>query len=280
MALYFNKRVSSNGKTAGFHPANKRSIRLTRSNISLPGAMKIEVLHEYNKTAPDWAERELARFGTNVYGEPLYRIVWGESRLELAGGLWEDRDGAPEARRLTNEKGDSRDVNLIRETAEYRWIPKYSVSRWVLEKWLPPEHYGDVTVWEANRDDKSGLLPLGPFPQRGEYEHCFTFEAAGQYIPITHETVAGIARLIEAGRAYSRAEKKVAIVEKHSKKRKAWEDRVDDIVHDSSDAFNGNARSGPLIQGDKKRTADDVKLDIRADQLPQQLRNKKGFNQI
>jgi hypothetical protein len=242
--------------------------------------MKIEVLHEYDKQAPEWVERELRRFGSNVYGEPLYRIVWGESRLELAGGLWEDRNGAPEAQRIINDKGETRDVNLVREVAEYRWIPKYGIQRWILEKWLPPDHYGDMSLWELNRDEKSGLLPLGPFPHRGEYEHSFTFEVNGQYIPITHESVAQVARLIEAGRAYTRSERKAALEATKHKKRKAWEDRVDDIVHDSQDAFGGNARSGSLIHGDKKRTADDIKFDITADQLPDVLPKREGFSQL
>jgi hypothetical protein len=242
--------------------------------------MKIEVLHEYNKQAPEWVERELSRFGTNVYGEPIYRIVWGESRLELAGGLWEDRDGQQEAKRVINDRGETRDVNLIREVVEYRWIPKYGIPRWILEKWLPPEHYGAVSLWELTRDEKTGLLPLGPFPHRGEYEHSFTFEANGQYIPITPETVAGIARLIEAGRTYTRSQRKAALEETKRKKRQAWESRVDDIVKDSQDAFGGNARSGSLIQGDKKRTADDIKLNISADQLPDALPRKEGFSQL
>jgi hypothetical protein len=245
-----------------------------------PGNMKIEVVHEYNKQTPEWVVKELSKFETNRFGEPVYRIVWGEARLELVGGLWEDRDGRPEEQRVVSHRGDSRDVNLIREIAEYRWIPKYGIQRWILEKWLPPEHYGDMVLWELTRDEKSGLLPLGPFPQRGEYEHCFTFEANGQYIPLTPEVVSGIVRLIEAGRTYTHSQRKAALEQAKQKKRKAWEDRVDDIVHDSQDAFNGNARSGALIHGDKKRTADDIKFDISADQLPDPLPKREGFSQL
>jgi hypothetical protein len=242
--------------------------------------MKTKVIHEYNKEVPDWVDSELRKFGTNIYGEPIYRIVWGESRLELIGGLWEDRNGEQEARLIINDRGESRDINLVREVAEYRRIPKYGIPRWILEKWLPPEHYGDPLVWEMTRDEKTGLLPLGPFPQRGEYEHSFTFEALGEYIPITPETVSGIARLIEAGRTYTRSQRKEAIEQAKQKSRKAWENRVDEIMQDSQDAFGGNARSGSLIQGDKKRTADDIKLNITADQLPDLLPRKEGFSQL
>lgn len=199
--------------------------------------------------------------------------------MELVGGLWEDRDGKPEHKQILNERGDIRDVNLVREVAEYRHIPKYGVPRWILERWCSPEMYGSPELWEATRDDRSGLLPLGPFPNRGEYEHCFTFEANGQYIPLTTETVTSIVRLIEAGKAYTRSEKRAAIEQAKEKKRKQWEQRVEDIVHDSQDAFNGNARSSQYLHGDKTRTADDIKLEITADQLPELL-PRKGFQQI
>jgi hypothetical protein len=246
----------------------------------IPGNMNTKVLHEYNKQAPEWVDKELRRFGTNVYGEPIYRIVWGESRLELIGGLWEDRNGEQEERRIINDRGESRDINLVREVAEYRWIPKYGIQRWILEKWLPPEHYGDIALWEMTRDEKTGLLPLGPFPQRGEYEHSFTFEYKGQFIPLATEVVTEIVRLIEAGLTYSRSEREEALEQAKQKKRRAWENRVDEIVHDSQDAFGGNARSGSLIQGDKKRTVDDIKLNISADQLPDLLPRKEGFSQL
>jgi hypothetical protein len=242
--------------------------------------MSCYVLREFNKQTPEWVERELRRFGTNVFGEPLYRVVWGETRLELVGGLWEDRDGQPEAKRVMNDKGETRDINLIREVPEYRWIPKYGIPRWILEKWLPPEHYGSMIIWEATRDEASGLLPLGPFPHRGEYEHSFTFEANGQYIPLTPEVVAGVARLIEAGRTYTRSQKKAALESARAKKRKDWENRVDDIVKDSQDAFGGNACSGDLVHGDKKRTADDIRFDITAEDLPDVLPKQTGFSQL
>jgi hypothetical protein len=225
-------------------------------------------------------ERQLEKFGTNFYGEPIYRIVWSESRLELAGGLWEDRNDQAQDRRIVNDKGDVRDVNLVREVAEYRWIPKYGgMNRWILEKWCPPEMYGSPTLWELIRDDKSGLLPLGPFPSRGEYEHSFTFERKGEFVPLTQQSIDDIVNLIEAGKAYTRSQKRAAIEQVKAKQRKANHQRIDDIVNDSSDAFNGNARSGPLIQGDKKRTAADIKLDKTADDLPEFL-PRKGFKQI
>ena len=57
-------------------------------------------------------------------------------------------------------------------------MPKYFPhERWHVERWMPPETYGSRKSWWASTIEREGgiLVPaLGPYPSRGEYEHCFT----------------------------------------------------------------------------------------------------------
>lgn len=65
----------------------------------------IQVTRETHE-APASAQQRLARAGgTNHYGEPNFRVVWGGSRLTWIGGRWTDRDASG---------------NVIRETIELR----------------------------------------------------------------------------------------------------------------------------------------------------------------
>ncbi len=125
----------------------------------------IHVVRETHDTPETVAHRLERAGGVNRFGEPNYRAVWGWSRLALAwiGGKFEDRD----------EHGA-----LLRERVELRWEPKYpAVNRWHIERWLPPEVYGSPRAWYAQtieRENGISIPALGPYPSRGEYEHCFS----------------------------------------------------------------------------------------------------------
>src|ERR1700733_3190472 len=97
----------------------------------------------------------LARQIIGLYG--------GGSRLSWIGGRWTDRDAHG---------------NVIREAIELRQEPKYApIDRWHIERWLPPEAYGTPDEWAMRTTEvENGIrIPaLGPYPSRGEYEHCFT----------------------------------------------------------------------------------------------------------
>lgn len=113
----------------------------------------------------------MQRFGLNPYGQPLYRIVFSASRRNLVGGQWPDGSN------------------------HFEWAPTYnqiSPAAWVLEKWLSSDDFAGVSkeYWEDN------LLILGPWPERGEYQHAHTFEACGP----TDANLDKLISWIEAGR--------------------------------------------------------------------------------
>lgn len=60
----------------------------------------------------EWFGGSLAQFGTNPYGQEIYRVVYAPTRMYLVGGRWIDR-----------EQG-----KIVRTVDEYRWIPRYQDS--------------------------------------------------------------------------------------------------------------------------------------------------------
>jgi hypothetical protein len=162
----------------------------------------IRVLRETHDAPASVARRLRLAGGVNRFGEPNYRAVWGWSRLGWVGGKWEDRDAAGE---------------LLRETVELRCVPKYVPhDRWHIERWLPPESYGSPSQWYAQTIELAGgrnVPALGPYPERGEYEHCFTLETSrGEFVQLTPVVAEAIARAIEFGRLrYSGSQRRQAL---------------------------------------------------------------------
>jgi len=192
-----------------------------------------------DQQAGSWESREcptsvrtrlIAAGGLNRFGEPNYRVVWGQSRLTWIGGEWTETDAHG------NENG---------RVIEERQVPKYwPYDRWYLEKWLPPEHYGSPDYWDetfVEMIDGIRIPSLGPYPHRGEYELCQRLETkAGDYAPLVEERVADIVRMIRAGETYSDAENAAAIWRNEEKKQKDYENYALDILNDEN-AFENKA---------------------------------------
>ena len=97
----------------------------------------------------------MAGYGENLFGQPIYRLVYSDSRTDLVGGKWPDGN------------------------CEYREVPRYPAikGQWIMEKWVSAEDYaGPREAYEMQQlDIESGLYTCGPYPHRGEYTHCHTF---------------------------------------------------------------------------------------------------------
>jgi hypothetical protein len=161
----------------------------------------IQIVRETHDAPADVARELALAGGCNLFGEPNYRAVWGWSRLDWIGGKWEDRDGAG---------------NLLREVVELRREPKYTPhDRWHIERWMPAESYGSPAAWYAQTLEIANgrnVPALGPYPSRGDYEHCFTLEGPrGEFVQLTPAVARHIARAIEMSRAAPRAKKREAL---------------------------------------------------------------------
>jgi hypothetical protein len=170
--------------------------------------------------APSDVACELALAGGfNLFGEPNYRAVWGWSRMDWIGGKWEDRDSSGA---------------IVREVVELRHEPKYLPhDRWHIERWMPAESYGSPAEWHLQTleiANGQSVPALGPYPSRGDYEHCFTLEGPhGEFIQLTPAVARHIARAIETSRVAPRAKKREALEDRTRREEReydAWAEEV------------------------------------------------------
>lgn len=189
----------------------------------------IHVIRETHRTPASIQQRVARAGGENRLGEPNFRVVWGGARLAWIGGRWTDRDAHG---------------NVIREAIELRQVPKYVPhDRWHVERWLPPEAYGSPELWLAQTTEvENGIsIPaLGPYPSRGEYEHCFTLaNAHGEFIPLSPAACDWIVRAIEWARRQPRSTRRAAVAARESRRELEFDGATDALFDDAGPAFHG-----------------------------------------
>ena len=189
----------------------------------------VRVTRERHEAPANVAQRLAAAGGLNRYGEPNYRVVWGWNRLGWIGGKFEDRD----------EQG-----NLIREVVELRQEPKYSaVNRWHVERWVAPEAYGSPRAWYSQTvesADGRSVAALGPYPERGEYEHSFTIEGPnGEFVQLTPTIVERVAQAIEWARRKPSSEQRAKLYEREERGDREYESWALDLLDDAMPALHG-----------------------------------------
>jgi len=189
----------------------------------------IQVIRETHVTPETVAHRLARAGGSNRYGEANYRAVWGWNRLAWIGGKFEDRDLAS--------------GSLLREVVELRQEPKYpAVNRWHIERWVPPEVYGSPRAWYAQtieRENGVSIPALGPYPSRGEYEHCFTLESPrGEFVQLTPTIAEHIARAIEWSRKFSRGTQRASLHSREAREDRSYEQWAFDVMDDAVPAFH------------------------------------------
>lgn len=182
----------------------------------------------------------LTKYGLNPYGQPLFRIVFAESRRNLVGGKWPDG------------------------SIEYRWEPTYDQVKepWVMEKWLSAWDFTLCTkrTWDLTHvDPASGWLLLGPYPDRGEYQHCHTFTAA-----VADCNIDKLVMWINEGRNRSWQDNRDANKKQYEAEEKETRQMIRDVSEERMPAFLDKPMSGRVSRGSKTAkimlTADQVRL--------------------
>jgi hypothetical protein len=96
--------------------------------------------------------------GRNQYGEPLFKIVWGQSQTYTAGGVW-----------AHDHFLGYRQLMLSNSSPSGKGQPC-----WMILEWHPASDYNtDAVYYYENRDDATGLQTLGEYPYSGRYEVAF-----------------------------------------------------------------------------------------------------------
>lgn len=199
------------------------------SPVSVQSFPIVRVTREIHDVPPAIEECVTRAGGLNWLGEPNFRVVWGSSRLTWIGGCWLDRDAHG---------------NVIRECVELRRVPKYvPTDRWHVERWMPASSYGSPEYWWAQTIEESQgvrIPALGPYPSRGEYEHCLTLQGSrGEFVGLTSAACDRIVRAIEWARRQPRTAGRRALLQREAVAEKRWDNRADAILNDSADAFRG-----------------------------------------
>lgn len=100
------------------------------------------------RTAPQWFNDELQHIGgVNIYGDPIYRLVWSPEEKMVIGGRWA---GGFEG---------------------YKHVPAIAgPACWALMIWEPREMQGSAEAWETEyRDTETTYLQCGGYPRFGRY---------------------------------------------------------------------------------------------------------------
>ena len=192
-------------------------------------APRISVVRETHEPPESVVHALTLAGGKNPFGEPNYRAVWGWNRLTWIGGKFEEHDPAT--------------GSLLREVAELRQEPKYpAVNRWHIEKWLPAEAYGSPRAWWAQTVEMANgrsIPTLGPYPARGDYEHCLTLEGkSGEFVQLTVTAAEHIARAIEWSRKHPKWKSRRSLYDREGRADRDYEAFAYDILDDAVPAFH------------------------------------------
>jgi len=80
---------------------------------------------------------------------------------------------------------------------------------------------------------------LGPYPSRGDCEHCFTLETPrGEFIQLTTTIAEHVARAIERSRITPRTQTRGQLYEREAREERACSDRAYDLLDDAVPAFH------------------------------------------
>ena len=99
------------------------------------------------RQCPQWFQNELTRIGgTNIYGEPIFKLIWSLDNRQVIGGKWADG------------------------FVGYKNVVMTPEPCWLLMVWEPAEVQGSYEQWDREfRDEETGLLECGGYPKYGRY---------------------------------------------------------------------------------------------------------------
>jgi hypothetical protein len=179
---------------------------------------------------PEYQARLTQAGGVNRYGEPLYKLVWGEAHSTRAGGYWEHEG-------FTGYK----DVYLN------------DTPCWLLLEWHDPIEYGSPTLWYMdNYDEATGLQTLGEFPYKGDYKVLFILrdhkldngELVIDPMPLNGMLIDSIIPLMMLGKHISYERRARAIKERRAMEEEEQLRVITDARLDAQMAFGGASFRG------------------------------------
>jgi hypothetical protein len=204
---------------------------------------------------PDHVARALeVAGGTNPFGEPMFRVVWGYDRIVPIHGEWQEFEQYVCTLTIVDKqtgaaRRESRPVTrLVRSVIETRDLPKYLPGNcWHLEMWRPAEEYGAPEDWHKLGEEVIQGLTVetsGPYPERGEYELCYPLTSdgsvRGEPIPLVEDVVEQLVNQIRQGREqFNYQQRRAAIAQREAKKEEGLHHRTMDMLKEGLRPFAG-----------------------------------------
>jgi len=175
-------------------------------------------------------------FGKNQFGDPYFKIVWGQSQFIRLGNLWRDKNG--------------------RERIGYR--DRYQVHGmpcWAIMRWQPPTKYGSPAIYYARSymaakvhedgekkfDSPDGFYVTGEYPWRGRYEilqaliskEIIDGKLVVTHFPLSHYLIDVVIPMMLAFQRLSKEEQAVARAATKAAEEKATTEFIADYMEES-----------------------------------------------
>lgn len=163
----------------------------------------------------------MLRYGTNRFGDPLFRIVFSDSRRFIVAGEW--------------KAGDLKGKTCASEEPMY---PMYR-GIWILEKWKGPDM--SRARWDIER-------PELPYEERGDYYFSHAFDP----ISVVDSNLDKLISWIQEGEKRSEQEVYDGCRDAYASEKKANQNQAYDRIRDSLSAHLDFPMSGPHAMRNSK----------------------------
>lgn len=158
---------------------------------------------ETRKCPAEFQARITRMFGTNPFGEPNFKIVWGSTVFHRLGNTWMDKDGT------------------TRIGFRDKYLCAGGVPAWNILRWKSGREFGTPDLWYMRTwDPVSNLSALGEYPWKGRYEvlqplyskEFINGKLVIDPLPLTHILIDTIIPLMLQARKATLEERRAAIL--------------------------------------------------------------------
>ena len=202
------------------------------------------------RRCPDEFQRRITRaFGINRYGDPIFKIVWGQSQFLRMGNTWRDTQG----------------VERIGYRDRYQC---HGMPCWVIMRWHSPLEYGSprsyyLSTWMSaasqidpqtgvESETPRGFFVAGEYPWKGRYEivqPLISKEFVGRkmivtHFPLTHYLIDTLIPMMEAFQRLSIEQQAAARAAAKAAEEKEQTERIADILEENMPRFWGPVSYG------------------------------------
>ena len=198
---------------------------------------------EKRRCPAEFQDRITRRFGKNQFGDPIFKIEWGQSLFIRQGNVWRDESG--------NER--------------FGYIERYScagMACWVILRWHAPFEYGSPAAYYMNtwmpvntnrqgmaqdKETPQGYYVTGEYPWKGRYEvvqPLISKEMVGNelvvtHFPLTHYLIDVLIPMIENFRRLSKEEQEAARAVARAMEEKQQTEFIADILEENMPTWWG-----------------------------------------